>query len=55
MLLTTLIVRLQESLARRVRYHRLVAEIESLSQRELVDLRADRADMIAAAYRQVYG
>jgi hypothetical protein len=55
MLLTTLIARIQDSLAKRARYRRLVAEIDSLSQRDLVDLRADRTDMLAAAHRQVYG
>jgi hypothetical protein len=55
MLLASLIARIQDSLAKRARYKRLVSEIESLSQRDLVDLRADRADMLAAAHRQVYG
>jgi hypothetical protein len=55
MLLAALIARLQDSLAKRARYRRLVAEIDSLSQRDLVDLRADRGDMLEAAYHQVYG
>ena len=55
MLLTLLIARFQESLAKRARYRRLVAEIEGMSHRDLVDMRADKGDMLADAYRQIYG
>lgn len=55
MLLTTLIARVQDSLAKRARYRRLVAEIESLSARDLADIRGDRGEMLANAYKQVYG
>jgi hypothetical protein len=55
MILTALIARLQQSLDRRRRYLRLVAEIESLTPRDLADMRGDRAEMLATARRQIYG
>jgi len=55
MILTALIARLQDSLAKRRRYLRLVAEIESMSTRDLVDIRGDRSEMLAQAHRQIYG
>lgn len=45
----------RQRLDKRRRYHRLVDEIESMSVRDLTDLRADRGDMLRAAYRQIYG
>jgi len=55
MLLTALIARIQDRLAKRARYLRLVAEIESMSTRDLIDIRADKSEMLAHAHRQVYG
>lgn len=40
--------------AKRAHYNRLVAEIQGLSERDLVDLRADRDDMLRHAYHEVY-
>lgn len=55
MLFATLIARIQDRLAKRAQYLRLVAEIESLDQRDLADIRGDRTEMLASAHRQVYG
>ena len=55
MVFSNLIAHAQDRLAKRARYRRLVKEIENLSNRDLVDLRADRSEMIYQAYRQVYG
>lgn len=40
---------------KRQRYSRLVAEIESLSARDLTDIRADRGEMLYQVWNQVYG
>jgi hypothetical protein len=40
---------------KRMRYNRLVAEIESLTHRDLVDIGGDRTEMLRHAYRDVYG
>jgi len=55
MLFAGLIAHFKDRLAKRAEYRRLVAEIESLSNRDLTDLRADRIDMIRHAHQQVYG
>jgi hypothetical protein len=55
MILATVIARLQDYLAKRREYNRLVADIQSLSHRDLVDMRGDRTEMLHAAYQQVYG
>lgn len=55
MVFSNIVSRAQDRLAKRARYRRLVAEIESLSNRDLVDLRADRSEMLYQAYRSVYG
>ncbi|MGO4834087.1 hypothetical protein AB4144_17650 [Rhizobiaceae sp. 2RAB30] len=55
MIFSTLVARTQDRLAKRAKYRRLVAEIESMSTRDLVDLRADRSEMLHQAYRSVYG
>ena len=39
----------------RVRYGRLVAEIQSLTPRDLADIGADRGEMLRHAYLDVYG
>ena len=36
-------------------FNRLANEIAGLSSRDLADLRADRAEMLRHAYKQVYG
>ena len=55
MIFASLVSRIQQRLDKRRRYRRLVAEIESLSSRDLADLRADRTEMLRHAYAQVYG
>jgi Mg/Co/Ni transporter MgtE len=55
MIFSTIVARTQDRLAKRAKYRRLVAEIESMSNRDLVDLRADRSEMLYQAYRSVYG
>jgi hypothetical protein len=55
MIFASLIARLQDRLAKRARYLRLVSEIQSLTSRDLADVRGDRTDMLAQAYREVYG
>jgi hypothetical protein len=55
MLFVSLIAHVKDRLAKRAEFRRLVAEINSLSSRDLTDLRADRSDMIRYARQQVYG
>jgi hypothetical protein len=55
MILTDLVSRTQQHLAKRRHFNRLIAEIESLSPRDLADLRADRGEMIRHARKQVFG
>ena len=54
-MITQTIHALRNVLAKRSRYARMVAEIEGLSERDLSDLRADRAEMLYQAYQEVYG
>ena len=42
-------------IAKRRRYNRLVEEIQGLTQRDLVDMGADRSEMLRHAYRDIYG
>jgi hypothetical protein len=55
MIFSNLVASTQSRLAKRRHYNRLVAEIESLSPRDLSDLRADRGEMLFHAYKNVYG
>jgi hypothetical protein len=55
MLFAAIITHLKDRLAKRAEFRRLVAEINTLSERDLSDLRADRAEMIYHARHQVYG
>ncbi|MDQ0472974.1 hypothetical protein [Labrys wisconsinensis] len=55
MIFASIIARIQDRLAKRRRYLRLVAEIESLTQRDLADVRGDVTDMLNAAWHEVYG
>ena len=40
---------------KRLRYNRLVAEIEGLTNRDLIDIGGDRGEMLRHAYLDVYG
>jgi uncharacterized protein YjiS (DUF1127 family) len=42
-------------LEKRARYSRLVSEIQSLTNRDLVDIGGDRGEMLRHAYQDVYG
>ena len=42
-------------LAKRHRYAQMAHEIESLSERDLADIRGDRAEMLHQAHEMVYG
>ena len=46
---------LRARLAARRQYRRLIAEIASLTQADLIDMGAFQVDLIRAARRQVYG
>ncbi len=45
----------QDRLDKNRRYRQLIAEIETLSQADLVEMGAFQSDLYAAAHRQVYG
>ncbi|MEO9336237.1 hypothetical protein ABFT80_02205 [Mesorhizobium sp. SB112] len=55
MIFSGLVARTQDRLSKRLRYRRLVAEIEGMSTRDLSDIRADRSEMLHQAYQDVYG
>ncbi len=55
MIFTDFVSRTQQHLAKRRQFNRLIAEIDSLSPRDLADLRADRGEMIRHARKQVFG
>ncbi|MET0596621.1 MAG: hypothetical protein ABWZ57_02005 [Mesorhizobium sp.] len=54
-MISGLITHARNRLARRMKYNRLVDEIQALSQRDLADMGADRGDMLRQAYRDIYG
>lgn len=47
--------RVADAFAKHRTYRRLVAEIETLSHRDLIEIGAFRSDLFANARRQVYG
>ncbi len=55
MIVSRLLEGAQERLEKRRRYNRLVNEIMSMSNRDVADIRADRADMLRGVYTEVYG
>jgi hypothetical protein len=55
MIFSSIISRAADRLAKRRRYNRMVDEIESLSSRDLADIRGDKTEMLRHARRQVYG
>ena len=55
MMFSTLISNAQTRIAKRKHYNRLVAEIESLTMRDLIDIGGDRTEMLRHARREVYG
>ena len=46
---------LKNRIAKRARYNRMVDEIKSLTARDLADFNGNRAEMLRAAYHEVYG
>lgn len=55
MILSNAVNRIRERVEKRRRYNRLIAEIESMTARDLVDINGNRDDMLRGAYREVYG
>ena len=55
MLFSNLVRHAKSRIDKRIRYNRLVAEIQSLTHRDLVDIGGDRGEMLRHAYRDVYG
>jgi hypothetical protein len=55
MIFGTFIASVTRRWEKRKLYRRLVAEIESLTDREIAELGGDRGDMLRATYDRVYG
>ena len=55
MIFSNLVRHAKSRIDKRMRYGRLVAEIQSLTHRDLVDMGADRGEMLRHAYLDVYG
>jgi hypothetical protein len=55
MIFSNLVRHAKSRIDKRLRYGRLVAEIESLTNRDLTDMGADRGEMLRHAYLDVYG
>jgi hypothetical protein len=55
MILSNLVKYARDRVEKRMRYGRMVAEIQSLTHRDLVDMGADRGEMLRHAYLDVYG
>jgi hypothetical protein len=49
------IAHIKDRRAKRAQFVRLVGEINSLSTRDLVDIRGDRTEMLRHAYQEIYG
>lgn len=55
MIFSNIVSRTRDRLAKRSRYNRLIAEIESMSARDLADINGNRGEMLQHAYMEVYG
>jgi hypothetical protein len=55
MTLTGIFAQIKDRRAKRAQFLRMVDEINSLSHSDLVDIRADRTEMLRHAYLEVYG
>ena len=55
MFFASLIAAIRTRLAKRAEYLRLAAEINSLTESDLADIRGDRSEMLHEAHNQVYG
>jgi hypothetical protein len=54
-MITALLNHAKGRFAKRMQYNRIVDEIQALTQRDLVDMGADRTDMLRRAYQDFYG
>jgi hypothetical protein len=50
-----IVAQIKGRLAKRAEFRRLVDDINSLSSNDLIDMRANRTEMIHRAYLEVYG
>lgn len=55
MILENFIARTRDGIAKRRRYNQLVSEINSLSERDLADMRASRSEMLYQVRQQFFG
>jgi hypothetical protein len=55
LMLTSLFVALKDSIGKRRRYRKMIAEIATLSQDDLIDIGAFQTDLYRSAREQVYG
>jgi hypothetical protein len=55
MIFASVIAQIKGRLARQAEFRRVIGEINALSNADLVDIRADRAEMIHHAYLEIYG
>lgn len=55
MIFSNLVKHARSRIEKRVRYGRLVSEIQGLTHRDLADMGADRGEMLRHAYLDVYG
>jgi hypothetical protein len=53
--LSGLVHRTRSRIEKRRRYNQLVAEINSLTERDLADINGNRSEMLHSAYREIYG
>lgn len=55
MIFASKLARLRDQRARRDLYASLAAEIEAMSARDLIDINANRDDLLRHAYIQIFG
>jgi hypothetical protein len=55
MIFSNLVKHARTRIEKRMRYGRLVAEINGLTSRDLADIGGDRGEMLRHAYLDVYG
>jgi len=55
MIFSHVIATAKDRIAKRRRYNALVAQIESLTPRDLADFNGNRSEMLYHAYREIYG
>ncbi len=55
MFFTGIIAQIRDRLAKRAEFRRAIADINMISGEDLIDMRANRAEMIHQAYLKIYG